>query len=127
MNKKQARRAKTRIDTTVGINIKNERIARDMTRDELAVITDLSVSHLGLIERGERGATLVTLEKISRAFDISIDNLLKEKVNFAQDEGANSTYFKKVSTLITDLSERELKFLTYVIKGLEKLRNPRFI
>ena len=50
---------KIRIDYTIGRNIKMERNRRGISREEFAAMLDLSVAHLGLIERGERGATNV--------------------------------------------------------------------
>jgi len=123
----RTRIAKTRIDKIIGANIQNERILRSMSRDELADIIDLNVSHLGLIERGGRGATPVTLEKVVRTFGISIDSLFKDsgcskKSAINQREDASDTYYKKVSALITNLAEPELEFLTYIIEGLGKTR-----
>lgn len=121
----RTRAAKNRIDKTIGANIRNERILRKMSRDELAAVIDLNVSHLGLIERGERGATPVTLEKVVRAFGISLDILFKDsgccdKSAAKQHEDASDTYYKKISALIINLEEPELEFLTYVIEGLGK-------
>jgi len=97
-----------------------------MTRDELAAIIDLTVSHLGLIERGERGATPVTLEKIVRAFGITIDKLFKEPGNLTltrkQFKHEPDTYFKKVSSQLTCLTEQELEILSHTITGLMKVR-----
>jgi len=122
MKSKKTRMAKIRIDKIIGDNIQYGRMARDLTRDELAEITDLTVPHIGMIERGERGATPVTLEKISRAFNISIDSLFRENLALSQHEKSNNTYYKKASSFITKLSEKDLEFLLYVIKGLERRR-----
>ena len=126
MDRKRTRQDKTRIDKTIGMNIREEREARRITRDELAEVIDLTTSHLGLIERGERGATPVTLEKLVRAFGITIDSLFVEsnKGMSARErrERAKDTYRKKVSTLISHLTETELELLSYTIKGIVKTR-----
>ena len=127
MERAQRRSAKTRIDKIIGNNIRSERILRDISREEMAGVIDLTVSHLGLIERGERGATPVTLQKLVKALDVSIDDLFTEserskKLSLKQRKEADDTYFKKVSTLITHLQEKELESLTYTIKGLVRMR-----
>ena len=126
MDRKRTRQDKTRIDKTIGMNIREEREARRITRDELAEVIDLTTSHLGLIERGERGATPVTLEKLVRAFGITIDSLFAEpgKTMTARErrEKSKDTYRKKVSTLISHLTEAELELLSHTIKGIVKIR-----
>ena len=127
MDRRRTRKDKTRLDKTIGRNIRHERELRRITREELAEIIDLTTSHLGLIERGERGATPVTLEKLVRAFNISIDNLFIEKSKITpireKRELSSDLYHKKVSTLISHLSEKELELLSHTIKGIVATRN----
>jgi len=77
MNRKELRELskemKRDLNAIVGYNIRLEREVRNLTREELAEITDLTTSHLGLIERGHRGATVVTLTKMSKVFQKPID------------------------------------------------------
>jgi len=96
-----------------------------MSRDELAELIDLTVSHLGLIERGERGATSVVLNKLVKAFGITIDDLFREgsKSVSAREAGSSEDmYRKKVESLLTTLSEPELVFISEVIKSVSKIR-----
>jgi len=130
MDRKKTRKDKIRLDKIIGKNIRTERELRNITRDELAEVTDLTVSHLGLIERGERGATPVTLEKIVKAFGITIDSLFTEQdksisVKDKRNGTNNNTFYKKVTTLITQLSESELEFIAHTIKGIVTMRNPK--
>ena len=117
---------KARLDKLIGSNIRRERELRRITRDELAEIIDLTTSHLGLIERGERGATPVTLEKVVKAFGVDIDSLFhlpKRSVSAKEEqETATGPYRKKVDALITYLSEPELELLVHTIKGVLSMR-----
>ena len=114
---------KARLDEVIGKNIRLEREARKLTRDELAEMMELTTSHMGLIERGERGATAVTLSKISRAFDIPVDHLFSSPqaggltVREEDNSGPQSAR-KKVQSLITCLDEAELNFVVHTIKGI---------
>lgn len=123
MDRKRTREEKDHLDKIVGGNIKAERLLRGLSRDELAKKLDLTVSHLGLIERGERGATLVTIDRLVRDFGINLQSLFLSKEARAgagtKSSGKNG---KKVETLILSLSEQELGFLLHSIKGLIKLR-----
>jgi len=121
MDREKTKSDKRQLDKIVGNNIRLEREKRKMTRDELAELIDITVSHLGLIERGERGATPVTLGRLMSVFGVTSDSLLAEpsKALFAKEtSGDSAPYFKKVSALITHLSEAELEMLCYSIKGI---------
>jgi transcriptional regulator with XRE-family HTH domain len=119
------RKNKDRLDRTIGKNIRSEREMRKMSREELAEILDLTVSHMGLIERGERGATAVTLEKLAHVFTISVDNLFAEpdkaSLSLREERNTSSTLSsnrKKIQSLITRLNEQETDFVIHIIKGL---------
>jgi len=115
------RQEKDRLDVIIGKNIRLERESRKLSRDELAEMMELTSSHMGLIERGERGATAVTLSRLSKSFDIPIDHLFISpkkgglSVREDRDTSANS---KKIHSLITCLDESELEFIIHSIKGL---------
>jgi len=70
-----ARSEKEHLDKIIGKNIRNERESRHLLLEDLAKLLYLSSSHLSLIERGKRGTTSVTLAKLSKVLDISIDDL----------------------------------------------------
>jgi len=111
---------KDRLDEIIGKNIRLERESRRLSRDELAEMMDLTSSHMGLIERGERGATAVTLSKLSKAFDIPIDNLFASTKpgGLSVKEEKNSPQAKKIQSLMTCLNETELEFVVHTIKGV---------
>ena len=120
------RRDKVKLDKIVGSNIRRERDVRKLTRDELAELIDLTVSHLGLIERGERGATPVVLNKICGVLGVTADYLFTERSRAVsareQDENDGDVYRRKVDVLVAQLNESELEYLSHVIKGIIKLR-----
>jgi len=113
---------KDRLDEIIGKNIRLERESRRLSRDELAEMMDLTSSHMGLIERGERGATAVTLSKLSKAFDIPIDHLFTSPkpggLSVKEDTDVPSPNRKKVQSLMTCLNETELEFVVHTIKGV---------
>ena len=123
-------RTRIRINAIIGHNIRSKREAIEMSRDELAKALGVSVSHIGLIERGERGATAVTLEKLSRVFNTPIDNFFIASDNMSitihedgyDSSGILATIRQKISSLITHLDEDELKLLVHVIKGVGTLK-----
>jgi len=118
---------KARLDEVIGKNIRLERESRRLTRDELAEMMELTTSHMGLIERGERGATAVTLSKISRAFDIPVDHLFASPqvggMSVREKDDDSQSARKKVQSLMTCLDEAELNFVVHTIKGIIAMSN----
>ena len=115
---------KDRLDVMIGNNIRVEREARNLTRDELAEMMELTTSHMGLIERGERGATAVTMSKLSKVFDIPIDHLFENPKRGGisiKETDANPTHMagvKKINSLLTNLDTEGLDFIIHTIKGV---------
>jgi transcriptional regulator with XRE-family HTH domain len=123
LDRKATRQSKDRLDRVIGQNIRKERELHNMSREELAEQLDLTVSHMGLIERGERGATAVTLEKLQRVFGVKIDTLFaepeKEKLSVREDrDELLAGNVRKIKSLVTRLNEKETDFVIHVIKGL---------
>jgi transcriptional regulator with XRE-family HTH domain len=123
LDRAQTRKHKDRLDRTIGQNIRTEREMRKMSREELAEALDLTVSHMGLIERGERGATAVTLEKLARVFSIQIDTLFaepeKKSLSVREDRESNMEgNRRKIASLLTRLNEKETEYVIHAIKGL---------
>ena len=63
-------------------NIKIIRKNKNLTQEELAEISDLSISYVKQIEscKGYKNITLTTMLKISKALDISINDLFKKNI-----------------------------------------------
>lgn len=53
----------------IGKAIRFYRIAHDITQKEIAEKAGLSMSYLSLLERGKRGVSLGTLEKVAGALN----------------------------------------------------------
>ena len=120
---KKTREDKVHLDKIIGRNIRAEREARGISRDELAELLDLTTSHMGLIERGERGATAVTLSKLTRVFDVPIDHFFQDQLKHTFSfHGFNdeelSVNRKKILSMVTKLNEHELGLIVHTIRGI---------
>ncbi|MCL2049158.1 MAG: helix-turn-helix transcriptional regulator [Defluviitaleaceae bacterium] len=65
------------LNRQIGQRINKLRQAKGMSRAKLAEKIGISVPHLGLIERGERGVTILKCIRLSVIFDVSTDYILK--------------------------------------------------
>ena len=71
----------------VGNRIRDVRSKAGLTQFQLAESAGLNLSWLGQIERGQRTATIITLDKICRALNITIGELFIEpKKNILQED-----------------------------------------
>ena len=122
MEKGKEVNVKISLDKIVGMNIRKERELRKITREELTEILGLTATHIGLIERGVRGATLVTLTKLARIFDVSMDSFFAEHSSTISKKHENKPTVKKITALMPLLTEPELEFLVQIVKGLVAMR-----
>ena len=107
----------------IGENIRNERISRNISMDELAEMLKLTPGFVGLIERGQRGATAATLLKLSSVFGKSVDSFFYRKeedsVNLKEEPAhKEQPKRKKVESLIADFTSEELDFVILMLKNI---------
>ena len=100
----------------IGQNVRNFRHANDIDMQELADLLDLSSGFLGLMERGERGTTPLTLYRLSEIFSVPIDRFFShnEKIEYAESKKIK----KKLDCLMSNFTEAELTLVTYLIYGI---------
>lgn len=60
-----------------GKHVKSLRQESKLSQEELAYKAGLHRTYIGMIERGEKNITLINIEKIANAFDISLDKLME--------------------------------------------------
>ena len=101
--------------TLIGSNIRKERIACGLTIDDLSKLLDLTEGAVGLIERGMRGATPLTLLKLSDIFNRPIDHFFfREKADLPKSR------LSQIDALLTDFTEPELDFVIDIIRLMRK-------
>ncbi len=61
-----------------GLKVKEARKQKQISQEELAFRAGLHRTYIGMIERAEKNVTLVNIEKIALALDLSIADLFKE-------------------------------------------------
>jgi transcriptional regulator with XRE-family HTH domain len=59
--------------TVIGARIREERVRRDMTLEDLAYEVGIDAPRLSRFERGERGIDTVVLRRIARLFGMPVD------------------------------------------------------
>ena len=62
----------------LGINIKSERLRKNISQEKLAELTNISRNSVSLIETGKINPTILKVVDIAKVLDIDINILLKE-------------------------------------------------
>ena len=113
----------------LGYNLKLLRKYHQINQQELADTLGLSRTTLGDYERSHTEPNLETLIKISKHFDISIDRLIKTKLNPSTIEIKDSENLKILSITVdkTNRSNIELVDTKAVAGYLDAFSDPEFI
>ena len=127
MKKTSPKPNKSMLDKRVGANIRFERERKGISREELAEMLDLTVSHLGLIERGERGTTALTLEKLANILNLPIDKLFNNATDSessltAAERGSIDEIF---SPLVSGFDKVEMDFIIQFLKDFAALKRAK--
>lgn len=76
------------IAKTLGQRIRNHRTAKGFSQEKLAELSGCHSTYIGQIERGEKNATIESIEKISTALNVSLSRLF-EKLGAQENETRN--------------------------------------
>ncbi len=106
----------------IGSKIKEERLKRKWTQEQVATLLNVSRSAVSSWEVGRNYPDLVTLVSISDLFDISLDNLLREDMEMTKTVTKKvkmNKYYKVILIIIGILGIFYLGFNTY-LRTIEK-------
>jgi len=95
----------------VGERIRAGRLARGWSQAKLAEKVDLSLPHLGAIERGKSQIMISTLKKISEALNVSTDSLIRPNISDRRTE-----YQNEFGLLVKDCSPEEIEMLSRIVR-----------
>lgn len=70
--------SKKKILIKFGERVREIRKEKGLSQEELSFKADLHRTYIGMIERAEKNITLVNIEKIANALDVSINDLFDE-------------------------------------------------
>ena len=82
---------------SIGKNIRAFRLAKKLSQEDLAEMTDLSTNYIGMVERGEKVLSLESFIKIVNALEVSADMILCDVIN---------TGYKVKNSLLTEKLEK---------------------
>lgn len=61
----------------LGLRIRDLRLERSISQEELAAIADVHRTYIGMVERGEKNVTILTLVRLSLALEVNVIEILR--------------------------------------------------
>lgn len=114
---------KSQITIHIRKRLKELRHQKGLTQDELCFRADVSIDAISRIESGSRVPSIVTLEKITRALDISLASLFDESEPVKMEY---SPSVNKVISIMEQLPEDTNKKLANIVKSVVTFHNCSF-
>ena len=104
----------------VGQRIRNYRIRLELSQEKLAELSGVHPTYIGQLERGEKNATLESIEKIANALNVPLSKLFEK----LEDSSENSRSLPlECYELLSSKSEEEQQILFGIITSIEKYKS----
>ena len=102
----------------IGQRIRNYRTKKGLSQEKLAELAGCHPTYIGQLERGEKNATLESVEKIASAMDISLSELFDKLGKSGSNNIAAKCY-----DLVASKNEAEQKQLYKILQEMDKYKN----
>lgn len=102
----------------IGQRIRNYRTQKGLSQEKLAELAGCHPTYIGQLERGEKNATLESVEKIASAMDISLSELFDKLGKSGSNDIAAKCY-----DLVASKNEAEQKQLYKMLQEMDKYKN----
>jgi len=101
----------------IGKKITSLRKSRGMTQEELGDKAGLHWTYIGGVERGEKNLTIKSLEKIARALNVSLKDLLSP-VKLTSPKTEKEKLLSEITRILQRQKEKDLHLILKVIKDV---------
>ena len=112
-------------DIIIGSSIRELRLGRNMTTEELAELLDVSPWSIGQFERGERGTSGLIIRKLADIFDVSTDALYYGSQVIPFESNHHEKQLQMLLAYARKLTEDETDYLLTNIKSLLRLNRGK--
>lgn len=106
------------ISKIIGQRIRNYRTEKRLSQEKLAEISGCHPTYIGQVERGEKNATLESIEKIACAMSIPLSKLF-EKIG----EDSSNSIPLKCYELVASKTKAEQEHLYEILVTMDKYKN----
>ncbi|WP_297426052.1 helix-turn-helix transcriptional regulator [Clostridium sp.] len=104
------------LSKVIGERIRNLRKEHGLSQEELAYRASLHPTYIGQLERGEKNATIESIEKVTVALNITLEDLFKY-LQVSTNESDN-LIFNKIYNLLHNRSIEDKKKILNLVEQL---------
>ena len=98
------------IQKQIGDKIRKKRIETDLSQEQLALLSGVTPTYLGQVERGERNPTVGFLEKVAESLMVDIIYFFE-----GNSERSEDYYVSQIAHHIKDLNEEQKNTILQLI------------
>ena len=99
-----------RMNQEIGERIRDARMAKKISQQELATKANISLPHISDIEHGKQSMKLITFVRIIEALQVSADEILRADV-----PAVNQLYQNEFSQIVEDCTPTEIESLKRIL------------
>ena len=99
-----------RMNQEIGERIRDARMAKKMSQQELATKANISLPHISDIEHGKQSMKLITFVRIIEALQVSADEILRADV-----PAVYQLYQNEFSRIVEDCTPAEIESLKRIL------------
>lgn len=107
------------ISKITGQRIRNYRVQQGLSQEKLAEMAGCHPTYIGQLERGEKNATLESIEKVSTALDIPLSQLFEKY----DDASVHTSIPLQCYEFVAARSESEQIILYKILTEIEKYKH----
>ena len=108
------------ITKILGRRIRNYRVAKGFSQEKLAELSGCHHTYIGQIERGEKNATIESIEKIASALNVSLSTLFEK---LGCDEGAERNIPLECYEFVSAKTRDEQEHIYRILLEMDKYKN----
>ena len=99
----------------IGVRIKNVRLAKGLTQEKLAELSNISPQHVSHVENGGTKLSLPCLVTVCNALDVTADKMLMDSIPQSEIHLAG-----EVARVFSECSANEMYLMLSVAESLKK-------
>jgi len=105
----------------VGKRIKELRTIKGFSQEQLALLSDITPTYLGLIERNLKNPTIKVIEQLCDSLNISLFDFFSDSTS--KGESTFDTLSIQIISQISSCTDEEKELILDMIKKMLKLKN----
>ena len=103
----------------IGQRIRNYRIQKNLSQEQLSELANCHPTYIGQLERGEKNATLESIQKVAQALNIPLSQLF-EKIEEKQNEESIPI---QIYDFVSSKNKKEQKYIYQILKEIDDYKN----